>query len=449
MRSGPAPSGHTSASLVHHQYSSSVSPFQAKTAAPRGLAGVPPRPTATAAAAVSCVLKMLHEAQRTSAPRSISVSISTAVCTVMCSEPVMRAPPSGLAAAYRARSAMSPGISCSARRISLRPSSASARSFTLQRGRAARAGATDVSFVVVLIEPSSAPGGAPEPARRAQVADAVGALPAEVRALGDAPEVAVGGGALVDGALQPEHVDDGRGLQVEHLAHHARDLLVRHGAGAEGVDQHGHRVRDADRVRELHLAALRQLRRHDVLGDVARHVGGAPVDLRGVLAAERAAAVPPVAAVGVDDDLPAGEAAVAPGLALGDALRDVERLPLDRRHDGAAVAVEAALRGVADVADHLLRDLAEFDPRLARDLAGDDHETGLDERLAGDAAVRVFGEQRIEDGVRDLVADLVRVALVDRFRREDVVLQHGWRIYPMLVGRGERAPRGRRATRAR
>src|SRR5439155_561700 len=83
--------------------------------------------------------------------------------------------------------------------------SPSARSFTLKRGRAARAGATDVSFVVVLIEPTSAPGGAPEPACRAQVADAVGALPAEVRALGDAPEVAVGGGALVDGALQPEH----------------------------------------------------------------------------------------------------------------------------------------------------------------------------------------------------------------------------------------------------
>src|SRR2546429_130734 len=217
-----------------------------------------PRPTATAAAAVSCVLKMLHEAQRTSAPRSISVSISTAVCTVMWSEPVMRAPPSGLVAAYRARSAMSPGISCSARRISRRPSSASARSFTLKRGRAVRAGATDVSFVVVLIGPSSAPGGAPEPGGRAQVADAVGALPGEVRSLGDAPEVTVGGGALVDGALQPERADDGRGLQVEHLAHEGRDLLVGQGAGPEGVHQDRDRVRDADRVRDLHLAALRQ-----------------------------------------------------------------------------------------------------------------------------------------------------------------------------------------------
>jgi hypothetical protein len=38
---------------------------------------------------------MLHEAQRTSAPSAVSVSISTAVCTVMCRLPAMRAPFSG------------------------------------------------------------------------------------------------------------------------------------------------------------------------------------------------------------------------------------------------------------------------------------------------------------------------------------------------------------------
>ena len=38
---------------------------------------------------------MLHEAQRTSAPSAFSVSISTAVWIVMCSEPAMRAPLSG------------------------------------------------------------------------------------------------------------------------------------------------------------------------------------------------------------------------------------------------------------------------------------------------------------------------------------------------------------------
>lgn len=81
---------------MHHQYSSSVSPFQAKTGTPFGSSGVPSGPTAMAAAAWSCVEKMLHDAQRTSAPRATRVSMSTAVCTVMCSDPAMRAPFSGL-----------------------------------------------------------------------------------------------------------------------------------------------------------------------------------------------------------------------------------------------------------------------------------------------------------------------------------------------------------------
>ena len=43
----------------------------------------------------SCVEKMLQLTQRTSAPSAVSVSISTAVCTVMCSEPMIFAPASG------------------------------------------------------------------------------------------------------------------------------------------------------------------------------------------------------------------------------------------------------------------------------------------------------------------------------------------------------------------
>src|SRR5436190_1445526 len=42
MSVGPDPSGHSSASLVHHQYSLSVSPFQAKTGVPFGSLVVPP-----------------------------------------------------------------------------------------------------------------------------------------------------------------------------------------------------------------------------------------------------------------------------------------------------------------------------------------------------------------------------------------------------------------------
>ena len=48
---GPSPSGQRSTCSVHHQYSSSVSPFQANTGTPLGLSGVPSGPTAMAAAA--------------------------------------------------------------------------------------------------------------------------------------------------------------------------------------------------------------------------------------------------------------------------------------------------------------------------------------------------------------------------------------------------------------
>ena len=71
---------------MHHQYSSSVSPFQANTGMPA---------LAIAAAAWSWVEKMLHDAQRTSAPRATSVSISTAVWIVMWREPMILAPFSG------------------------------------------------------------------------------------------------------------------------------------------------------------------------------------------------------------------------------------------------------------------------------------------------------------------------------------------------------------------
>jgi hypothetical protein len=67
----------------------------------------------------------------TSAPSAFSVSISTAVWIVMCSDPAMRAPFSGWLFANSSRIAIRPGISVSAILISLRPQAASARSATM------------------------------------------------------------------------------------------------------------------------------------------------------------------------------------------------------------------------------------------------------------------------------------------------------------------------------
>ena len=58
---GPLPSGQVSICSVHHQYSGSVSPFQAKTGTPAGASTVPSGPTTAAAAAWSWVEKMLQD----------------------------------------------------------------------------------------------------------------------------------------------------------------------------------------------------------------------------------------------------------------------------------------------------------------------------------------------------------------------------------------------------
>ena len=78
---------------------------------------------------------MLQDAQRTSAPSATSVSMRTAVWMVMCSEPVMRAPVSGLDSPYLSRSDIRPGISCSASSISLRPNVGQGKIGNLEVGR--------------------------------------------------------------------------------------------------------------------------------------------------------------------------------------------------------------------------------------------------------------------------------------------------------------------------
>ena len=70
-------------------------------------------------------------------------------------------------------------------------------------------------------------------------------------------------------------------------------------------------MRDADRVGDVDLAAVGEPGRDEVLRHVAGRIRRRAVDLRRVLARERAAAVPCCAAVRVDDDLPAGEPGVA------------------------------------------------------------------------------------------------------------------------------------------
>ena len=125
--------------------------------------------------------------------------------------------------------------------------------------------------------------------------------------------MAVGRGGPVDGALEIEHGDEALRAQIEVLADQRGDGGIVHRARAEGVDGDGGRFGDPNGVGDLDLTALRQSRCHDVLCHVAPRVSGAPVHLGGILAGESAAAVACHAAVGVHNDLPPREAAVAHG----------------------------------------------------------------------------------------------------------------------------------------
>ena len=104
-----------------------------------------------------------------------------------------------------------------------------------------------------------------------------------------------------------------------------------------------------------------------------------------------------------------------------DALPDVRALRGQEVGDEDAVGMEdVAVVDVADAADRRTHDFVVVEAGFRRDFAGDDHDVALDERFAGDPALPVLREARIEDGVGDRVRHLVRVTFADRFRREDV-----------------------------
>ena len=112
--------------------------------------------------------------------------------------------------------------------------------------------------------------------------------------------------------------------------------------------------------------------------------------------------------------------ALDPVLVRGvDALRDVRGLRADGHRDAAGGAVEALLRGVvADVEDLVAHELGDVGVRLGGHLTGDVHQAGGDQGLHGDPGRRVLLEERVEDGVADLVSDLVGVTLGHGLRGE-------------------------------
>ena len=82
---------------------------------------------------------------------------------------------------------------------------------------------------------------------------------------------------------------------------------------------------------------------------------------------------------------------------------------------------------------------ADLDQQLRGDgigaahLAGQHHAVGRDQGLAGDARLRIGGEEGVDHGIGNAVADLVRMAFRHRFAGEDIIaLGHG----PVLLASG-------------
>jgi hypothetical protein len=123
--------------------------------------------------------------------------------------------------------------------------------------------------------------------------------------------MAICGSLGVDRLVEIEVLADTARRQVHDLAQRGLDRRVVDLAGAVGIDIDRQRLRDADGIGKLDVAAIGDLGGNDVLGQIARGIGGGTVDLGRVLAGEGAAAMRRSAAIGVDDDLAAGQAGIA------------------------------------------------------------------------------------------------------------------------------------------
>ena len=77
----------------------------------------------------------------------------------------------------------------------------------------------------------------------------------------------------------------------------------------------------------------------------------------------------------------------------------------------------------------------EIDIGFGGDFSGDDDQAGGGESFAGDAAGGVFGEAGVEDGVRNLVGDLIGMAFGDGLGSEQITVL-GCQVVCLLIARG-------------
>jgi hypothetical protein len=99
--------------------------------------------------------------------------------------------------------------------------------------------------------------------------------------------------------------------EVDQRRQDRLDRVVADGARAMRVDIERQRLGNTDGIGKLDRAARGKAGGNDVLCEIARDIGSRTIDLGGILATERAAAMRCCPAIGIDDDLAPGQPSVA------------------------------------------------------------------------------------------------------------------------------------------
>jgi hypothetical protein len=116
-----------------------------------------------------------------------------------------------------------------------------------------------------------------------------------------------------NGTTQIQVTNDASGSQIKILVDDFHQVGIIHTLldRAVRIDVDGQRVRNADRIRQLHEAATAELGRHERLGDPTGSVGGRAIDLGRVLARKGSTAVRTPTTVRVDNDFATRQASIA------------------------------------------------------------------------------------------------------------------------------------------
>src|SRR5690349_17281655 len=257
-----------------------------------------PQSETSDAATSSCVESGLEAMSTASAPPACSARARLAVSVVMWAQATSLTPLSGFSSAKRSRIKRSTGISRSAHSMRCLPWPAKPISFT----------SNSTERVAVIFDDSSVDEFL-DTGAGAQRFGFIGSLPGE--AFFVAAEVSVSRGGFIDRPAQVEFLNDTARSQLKIIAHELGDSSFADASGACRIDEHRNRIGHADGICELDQATVGETGGNDVLRYVARHVSSRTIDLRRILARERAAAVWCVTAVSIDDDLAARKAGIA------------------------------------------------------------------------------------------------------------------------------------------